>query len=251
MDPILTIMLSIAILIFFIIFFLANKFEKKRVSFLENLAFARGFRFDKDARILIRLGDIEIKKEIISNYDNFILPTTKKFSFFRDEKFLDYTNIQIFLSGHSKNARNLLIMPFKDNLVFLFDYSYYVGSGDSRTKKEYTVALIKLSIKLPDFYLRPENISDKIAAKFGFNDIDIEQYPEFSKKYYLLGKNKAEVLSFFTPERINYFEQNLNWTVYAKDNYMAFFKGVNLISIKDYEAYINEIPIFLSSINLL
>jgi len=64
--------------------------------------------------------------------------------------------------------------------------------------------LIKLSIKLPDFYLRPENISDKIAAKFGFNDIDIEQYPEFSKKYYLLGKNKAEVLSFFTPERINY-----------------------------------------------
>ena len=251
--------ISLGVIVIFLIFFIANKFEKKRIAFLENLALTRGLKFDKDARILTRLKDLEVKKEIIADYDKFAPEVKKKLISFKREEFLDYTNLQIFIRGYSKEARNLLIIPFKDNFVFLFDYFYTIGEDRNwntsdkykEEKNEHTIALIKLSSKLPDFYLRPENIADKISAKLGFDDIDIEQYPEFSKKYYLLGKNKDEILSFFTPERIAYLENNSGWTIYAKDNYLAFFKGVNRISANDYENYINEISIFLGSINVI
>jgi len=84
----------------------------------------------------------------------------------------------------------------------------------------------------------------------GFEDIDISNYPEFSKKYYLKGENPSLVMSFFTPERIMTFEQNPGWNICASLNYFLLYKKYGYIAVKDYLTYIEEVKNFLNFLKI-
>ena len=161
---------------------------------------------------------------------------------------LENSGIDLFNLGHSRKSRNLLVSSGADK-VYFFDYSYATGSGKSRTTHIYTLAFFEFSRSIfPRFALRPENFLDKIGEMIGFQDIDIEAFPAFSKAYKLNGPDKAAVLAFFGPRTVNYFEQNPGWRVQAAGQRLIAFKKETVIPAAVYQAWMEEAKNLVSNI---
>jgi hypothetical protein len=79
-------------------------------------------------------------------------------------------------------------------------------------------------LNFPKFELEPENTFHKIGQVFGYQDIDFESFPIFSKKYLLRGNDEAKIRELFTPEVIKFFERNQNIHIEAQGNTLIFYR---------------------------
>lgn len=84
----------------------------------------------------------------------------------------------------------------------IFDLT--VGTGKSKDTDTY-IMIIPKENRVPAFRLYPENFLTKLGEKFGFEDIDFSEAPEFSDKYKLSGSNETDIRNYFNSARINYF----------------------------------------------
>jgi hypothetical protein len=80
-----------------------------------------------------------------------------------------------------------------------------VGAGKSQQTS--TVAAFNLATPLPEFMLVPENLLWRVAEKFGYSDIDIDGAPDFSRRFFLHGKDEAALRALFKPVVTEAFEQ--------------------------------------------
>ena len=93
-----------------------------------------------------------------------------------------FPGFQLFSQGSSKTLKNVICGTASGLAVTIFDYSYVTGSGKSRQTWSQTVITFEFDEPiLPKFSLRPESVFDKIGKWFGYNDIDFESHPRFSK----------------------------------------------------------------------
>ena len=158
------------------IFIISVHQEKKRTESLKQKAGMRGFGFQEKAGL-----------EIISLSNEF----------------------HLFSRGHSKRVRNLMQKDGIDSKEAIFDYIYTTGSGKNRSVHRQTVYLFHSErLRLPAFAVRPEHLFHKIGQMFGYQDIDFEQFPEFSKKFILRGKDEAAIEKLFTQDVIGCFQQD-------------------------------------------
>jgi len=78
------------------------------------------------------------------------------------------------------------------------------------------------------FCMAPETLADKINMISGEKDINFEDYPAFSKKYYLKGTDEAEVRKIFTPALIQLLEskkRRVSMEAY-RNNVLIYKSGV-------------------------
>ncbi len=130
------------------------------------------------------------------------------FQFSRKAEIVDIPAFQLFSKGHSKKYNNIMIGK-KDGINWtIFDYMYTVGYGKSQKTYNQTIGVAKIeNLSIPQFSLGPENFFHKIGEKFGMQDIDFPEKPEFSKKFLLKGENENAIRELFTNEPIRMFEQ--------------------------------------------
>ena len=122
--------------------------------------------------------------------------------------------LRLFQWGHPGKPENVLRGSLGGLEVTLFDYSYTIGSGKGRRTFHQTACAFHLKDKsLPDFELRPENIFHKIGAVFGYQDIDFDNSPEFSKRYLLRTTSPDSVRVLFRSDSIQFFEREKGWSV--------------------------------------
>ena len=164
--------------------------------------------------------------------------------------YLENSGIDLFNLGHSRKCSNQIISSGAGaDRVFFFDYSYVTGSGKSRVAHSYTLAFFEFSRSIfPRFALRPENFLDKLGEMIGFQDIDIDGFPAFSKEYKLNGPDIAAVRAFFGPRIVNYFEQNPGWRVQAAGQRIIAFKKETLVPAAGYQAWMEESKNLVSAI---
>lgn len=113
----------------------------------------------------------------------------------------------LFGLGHAKRAKNVIASEKPDFDVAIFDYRYTTGSGKNQSTHNQTVVRVRTAgLDLPHFEVRPENFFHKIGGMFGYQDIDFEDYPDFSKRYLLRGDNEEAVREAFSEEVIRFFE---------------------------------------------
>lgn len=90
---------------------------------------------------------------------------------------------------------------------FLFDYEYTVSGGRSSTKYEQTVCHFQSGkLKLPELAMRPESLWHKVGSVMGYQDIDFDSHPGFSKSYLLRGKDESAIRSAMRPDLLSFFE---------------------------------------------
>jgi hypothetical protein len=110
----------------------------------------------------------------------------------------ELSQFHLFKQGRSKKIRNVLTGQAGDMEVRLFDYQFTTGSGQHSSTHHQTVMLFESQkLQFADFELRPEHLFHKIGGAFGYQDIDFDDSPEFSKQYLLRGPDERAVRDVF------------------------------------------------------
>lgn len=121
-----------------------------------------------------------------------------------------FPNAKLFSKGRGRKIKNMIHGQSGEVQVFLFDYFFVTGSGKRRRTHYQSVACFRSpQLGLPQFSMRPRSgFFDSIGRAFGGQDINFEEYPEFSHRYVLQGNDEAAIRGQFSHAALSFFEQN-------------------------------------------
>ncbi len=132
--------------------------------------------------------------------------------------------IELFVRGHSKRMTNVIAGEVEGVGVRVLDYRYTTGSGkNSSTSHQTVVAVATGGAVLPDFTLAREHFFHKIGQAFGYQDIDFDAFPEFSKKYLLRGADEAAIRGLFNARVIDAYMNSQAGNVETRGGWLFVF----------------------------
>jgi hypothetical protein len=135
------------------------------------------------------------------------------------------SKFKLFNQGRGRKMRNLIQGDSGEVKIAIFDYQYTTGSGkNSHTHHQSVVALQSSDLVCPDFSMRPEGMFDKIGSALGFQDIDFETHPTFSKSFVLQSSNEKAIRAYFTPALLEFFESKPGISVEAQSGTLFFYR---------------------------
>lgn len=138
----------------------------------------------------------------------------------------EFKEFKLFSMGSKRKISNLLHGQADGVSISIFDYHYTTGGGKNKRHSTQTVASIRSSeLAICDFSIRPEDGLDQIGSMLGFQDIDFDSHPEFSKKYVLQGKSEAAVRSLFQPAILEYFQSKDRLTLEAAPGTIVVYQN--------------------------
>jgi len=114
-----------------------------------------------------------------------------------------YAHFDLFDSGHSRKASNVMAGKVSGRDVILCDYQYTTGSGKNTTTYHYQAAILAMPILAARMHMRHESIFDRVASWVGHDDINFES-EEFSKRYHLRCDDRKFAYDIFHARLIEY-----------------------------------------------
>ena len=94
-----------------------------------------------------------------------------------------------------------------------------------------------------------ERLFDRVMAYTGYKDIDFEMYPDFSKKFLIMGSKESEIRSFFTDEIIRFFENHQIYHLESNGEALIIFDKIKLARTDETMAFLhygNELAALLN-----
>lgn len=147
----------------------------------------------------------------------------------------------LFSEGRNRAIRNFFAGETEGMRAAVFDYSYTVGSGKQQQTWNQTVLYLDAgTLDLPSFSLRPENVFHRIATVFGYQDIDLQSRPEFSRKYLLRGPDEEAVRAAFQDDVMEFYEQRPKCCSEAQGQQLFFWRAGKLAPPEQVPALIGE-----------
>ena len=138
--------------------------------------------------------------------------------------------IELFNRGHSKRMTHVMAGEVEGSDLRVLEYRYTTGSGKNSSTSHQTVVAIATGgvsggggVMLPDFTLARENFFHKIGQAFGYQDIDFDMFPEFSKKYLLRGSDEEAVRALFNGRVIDAYMNNVGVNVESRGGWLFVF----------------------------
>ena len=108
---------------------------------------------------------------------------------------------RLMTGGRQRRVRNLIRGTIEDLDVRLFDYAYTTGSGkNSRTHRQSVVLLRMPRGGVPEFILTRETVFDRLGSALGYDDIDFDDDPEFSRRFKLKSDRETRAREVFDTE---------------------------------------------------
>jgi len=118
----------------------------------------------------------------------------------------------------------------------LFDIEFTEGEFIAREVVKTTILHIKLKQTIPVFSLDKEGLLDFIYGKAGFKDIQLENHPDFNKRFFLSGENQDEIQNLLTDELILFLESNPYYHIETNGDSIMILKKERLLSVKEIKA---------------
>ena len=123
------------------------------------------------------------------------------------------------------------------------DVTFSEGAAFTAETFNMTLMVLKLNKKIPVFTMEKEGvfekIFDRVMAYTGYKDIDFEKYPDFSKKFLIMGNKEAEIRSFFTNEIIRFFESHQIYHLESNGEALVIFDKIKLARTDETIAFID------------
>ncbi|WP_139959709.1 SulP family inorganic anion transporter [Flavicella sediminum] len=148
----------------------------------------------------------------------------KPFEFLKEFSYFETKNID--------KIKNVL----KNDKCTLFDVIYTEGEFIAKQVIRSTMIHIQLDSPPPQFTLDREGMFEYIYHLAGYDDLDIEGHPDFSKRFFLYGNNKKEIEKFFTDELVLFFESNTYYHIKSGPNGLLILHKERLASVKEIKA---------------
>ena len=150
-------------------------------------------------------------------------------------------HFHLFSQGRRKRIANVLQGRAGDVDVLVFDYRYVTGGGQHSRSWRQTVILFESDeMRFPNFALRPENLFHKIGQVFGYQDIDFDSHPEFSKRYLLKGENESAVRSTFSADTLAFYESDQKLSTEAAGGQLIHYRAAKLVPPNDISEFIKQ-----------
>lgn len=147
----------------------------------------------------------------------------------------------LFNSGHRRIGKRMLTGKLGDRDCRIVDYQYTTGSGKSAHIHRQTVLILdQAGTALPDFTLSPENVFHRLAEIFGYQDLDFDAYPDFSKHYLLRGKDEAAIRKTFTSDILTLLGGTTGWSVESAGGRLMVFREGNFAEPAKIPSYAAE-----------
>ena len=112
------------------------------------------------------------------------------------------------------------------------DVTFNEGQAFTAETFNTTLMVLKLNRKIPVFTMEKEGmfekLFDRVMAFTGYKDIDFQMYPDFSKKFLLMGNNEKEIRSFFTEDMIRFFENHQIFHLESNGEALIIFDRIKL-----------------------
>jgi hypothetical protein len=156
----------------------------------------------------------------------------------REDVLAKVQQFKLFSTGHSRKMKNLILGTTEIASIAIFDYQYTTGSGkNSSTHSQTVVSMQSSALTIPDFTLRPEGW---FGSALGFQDIDFDNHPEFSKLFVLKGENEASVREFFDDQILDFFVQRKGITFEGASGVFVYCRRRTRTSVQDIRKYLEE-----------
>ena len=134
------------------------------------------------------------------------------------------SHLHLFSQGHSKKIRNVLTGRAGEMDARVFDYRFTTGGGkNSHTWRQTVMLCESAKMSLPKFALRPEHFFHKIGQVFGFQDIDFDSHPDFSKRYLLKGDDEREIRKLFDTNTLSFYESHSKLSTEAASHQLIHY----------------------------
>lgn len=149
--------------------------------------------------------------------------------------------LELFRQGRSRTLTSIMTSPAGDPRIVVFDYRYTTGGGNSTQVHRQTICYITSDhLRLPTFSLRPEHFFHRVAAAFGYNDIDLEHRPGFSYAFLLRGEDEVAVRSAFADDVVDFFDRREGSCAAGAGRELLFWRPGRLLPAAEREALIAD-----------
>jgi len=129
-------------------------------------------------------------------------------------------------------------IPFEENILGKYvdagklevsDVTIQEGARQSQNELHITILQAsEIDFSMPDFALEPEGLWSKIFEGISGKDIDFNNHPVFSDKYYLRGQSETDVRNFFSDQIIQFLENREEMHIECHRNRLLFYKKRDL-----------------------
>lgn len=147
---------------------------------------------------------------------------------------------ELFTWGRAQKVRNHMATARDGRLVAVFDYLYTTGGGKNRRTWVQTVAHVHVpGLDLPAFALRPEHVFHRIGGMFGYQDIDLDADPEFSRRYLLRGADEAAIRTVFEAGVLDFYHRNPGSSTEGAGADLFFWRADKRVAPEDVTALVD------------
>ena len=155
-----------------------------------------------------------------------------KYDAFSDQEMKELPTFGYFKNRRLKKVSNVL----SNGDCTIFDIQFSEGEMIAKQVIKATMLHIHTKKDIPFFTLDKEGIFEYILDFAGYKDIDIDSHPDFSKRFYLSGKNEEKIRTFFTDELVLFFESNKQYHIEASENGLLIIGNERFASVKEMKA---------------
>ncbi len=121
----------------------------------------------------------------------------------------------------------------------VFDIEFSEGAFIAKEVIRTTMMHIKLETEIPTFTLDREGLLERLYSLAGFRDIPIDEHPDFSKRFYLMGDDEESIHQLFDTDLIHFFESNPYFHVESDGRALIVFGKERLGSLKEIKALLD------------
>ncbi|PHN02947.1 hypothetical protein [Flavilitoribacter nigricans] len=149
-------------------------------------------------------------------------------------------DFKLFRRGFRKTISNVFRSrdDFLETDLRVFDYQYTISTGKTSKRFRQTVFFAdSRKLGLPEFRMKPELFIHKIGALLGFEDINFEEFPEFSRQYYLKSSDEQYLRASMHDGILRFFSVEKGWRVEGVNYYLIFYKKDVLFPPQEIKAF--------------
>jgi hypothetical protein len=169
-----------------------------------------------------------------------------------DEQFPEFDCLR---SGSNRYAYNIITGQWRDRTLLAFDYHYETYSTNSKGHRQthhhhFSAVMLHANVPLKPLIIRSENLFDKMAGAFGFDDIDFES-AQFSKRFYVKAPDRRWAYDVIHPRAMQLLLDSPKFSIEFDRQYVMAWRS-GRFKITDYEAaltliegLLNQLPDYL------
>ena len=154
---------------------------------------------------------------------------------------IEIDDLPLFRQGRARQFSNIICGRSEDVCVAIFEYSFTLGARLHRNKQFYRQSVVSIQsphLSLPAFELRPGNVLQKVIC--GFDNIEFDSHRRFSKRFLVRGRDEVSIRAAFTPQVLEFFEQQSGTCVEATGNHFVFYRPRIWLSPNEVRSFMAE-----------